>query len=297
MSLLYLVAIIFFIPYSFANIIYDHNTLSSQTTAKGGTIISTWNGISDDSSIGHPYVTHITTDKLIYSQEGYVIYGEINVVLQNGSIEIFQNNTFSFLNIGERIVCPYQSYLNFSIMPNSSVFFYGGPLNLSLTNPYYSPPNTDFFHDIYFNKYSNVDFKAPDIHINNGSNDAINFAWNSTWYKAPWLLILTKTHNGWVWWHQHPYGVLYIPLSGCSILYCYTDDDEDCYETTDGMLRYESPGIVYREIITIKKGFDECVFGVTDFYINNILGQPIFYSGPIKLSSAITHPLRSYFHI
>jgi hypothetical protein len=286
---------------SYAIMIYNQDTIESRTVTPDGTTVSSWKGVSDDSSVGCPYVSHITTNDSSFKLEGYIVYGEINIVIQNGSVEIIPLNydspSITLNNIGERTVAPYQSYLNFSISPYSSIFFYGGSLNLSLTDPFYSPPGTDSLTNLYYNKYSNIDFKGPDKHINNGTNDAFNFAWNSSWNKSPWLLITTETQDGWVWWHEHPYGVVYIPLSGCIISYCYTEDDDECYETSDGIIRYEELGIVYREIITVKQGFEECIFAVTDFYINEPLGQPIFYPGKTELIPAIKRPLRSYFRL
>ena len=284
---------------SHANMIYNQDTLVSHTVAPDGTTVSSWNGVSDDSSVGCPYVSHITTNISSFKLEGYIVYGEINIVIQNGSVEItplnYDSPSIHLNNIGERAVAPYQTYLNLSISPYSSVFFYGGPLNLSLTDPFYSPPGTETLANPYYNTYSNIDFKGHDPHINNGTNDAMDFAWNSTWNKAPWLLITTSTQDGWVWWHEHPYGVVYIPLSGCLITYCYNDDE--CYETSDGIIRYEELGIVYREIITVKPGFEECIFGVTDFYLNEPLGHPIFYPGKTELPNAVKRPLRSYFRL
>ena len=290
-----LILYLFLLKFTLANTIYNQDSLSSHIITPDGTTISSWEGTSDDSSVGPPHVSHIITNESSFNLEGYVVYGEINMVIQNGSSII--TSSFSLLYIGERAVFPLQAYLNISISPYSSIFFYGGSINLSLVDPFYSPPGTQPLQEVYYNKYSNIDFKGHDIHINNGTNDAINMAWNSTWNKAPWLLIVTKTVDGWVWWHEHPYGVLYIPLSGCEIFYCYTEDDSECYKTADGTLRYEELGIVYREKIQIIPGFDECIFGVTDFYINEPLGQPIFYPGKTELAPVVKRPLRSHFHL
>ena len=297
------IGILFFLfpVFSLANTIYNDDTLASQITTPEGTKIYSWEGVSDDSSIGNPHISHIITNESFFNLEGYIVYGEINVVIQNGSVEIHNPAFFEdkniINNIGERAVFPLQAYLNLSISPYSSIFFYGGPLNLSLSDPFYSPPGTETLSQVYYNTYSNIDFKGSDKHINNGTNNATDYAWNSTWNKAPWMLISTTTISGWVWWHEHPYGVLYIPLSGCVISYCYSDDDKECYETTDGTLRYEKLGIVYREKIQVKQGFDECIFGVTDFYINEALGQPIFYPEKTNLSASVKRPLRSYYRI
>ena len=284
-----------------ANVIYNKNNYDSHVKTLDETSIFYWDGMSDSSTIGNPYVSHIITNESYFNIEGYVLSGELNFVLKKGIINLFlnkSNNIKTLTNIGERIVAPLQSYINISLEPYSSILCYGAELNLSSSNPYYIPPYTydEGFVDIYYNTYDNMNFKDQDHHINNGTNNATNSAWNSTWYHAPWLLINTKS-NGWIWWHQHPYGVVYVPLRGCIILYCYNDNDDDCYETQDSELRYENLGVVYREVIKIKKGYDECIFGVSDFYINEPLGQPIFYPQQMELKEFVNRPLRSHFTI
>ena len=287
-----------------ANVIYNKNNYDSHVKTLDETSIFYWDGMSDSSTIGNPYVSHIITNESYFNIEGYVLSGELNFVLQKGSFTSFDNDNDNdnhgktLSNIGERMVAPLQSYINISVEPYSSLLCYGGPFNLTSNNPYYIPPYTydEGFMNVYYNTYDNMNFKGSDHHINNGTNNATNSAWNSTWYHAPWLIINTKS-NGWIWWHQHPYGVVYVPLSGCIILYCYNDNDDDCYETQDSELRYENMGVVYREVIKIKKGYDECIFGVSDFYINEPLGQPIFYPQQMELKEFVNRPLRSHFTI
>jgi hypothetical protein len=283
-----------------ANIIYDNKTQLSKVTTKDNTTITTWDGVSGNSLVGAPYVTHIETGTVSqFNLEGFVLSGEINAVIQYGEVLIHgDSKNATILNVtilsetGERFVFLLENYINITIQPNSSCFFYGAPLSLNTSDPFVSESVIGGFPNLY----SNYDFKGDDTHINNGSNKAINIAWNSTWYKSPWLIIKTKTLDGWVWWHQHPYGVVYIPLKGCIIYYCYTENDDECYKTTDGVLRYEKFGVVYREKIQVREGYDECIFGVTDFYINEKMGQPIFYPEPLNISSTVIRPLRSYFY-
>ena len=278
-----------------ANIIYDDKTQISKITTKDNATITTWDGVSGDSLVGAPYVTHIETGTVHqFNLQGFALSGEINAVIQFGEVLVHGNNknTTVLSEPGERFVYLLENYINISIQPNSSCFFYGAPLSLNTSDPFVSDSVIGGFPNLY----SNYDFKGDDIHINNGSNKAINIAWNSTWYKSPWLIIKTQTLEGWVWWHQHPYGVVYIPLKGCVIYYCYTENDDECYKTTDGVLRYEKFGVVYREKIQVREGHDECIFGVTDFYINEKMGQPIFYPGPRNISSSVIRPLRSYFY-
>jgi len=278
---------------NYANTIYDDNTMTSQITTIDNVTISVWDGVSDNSLVGEPYVTYIKTDIIEFNVEGFSLSGEINVIVQYGNITITEyDNKIILSEIGERYVFLLENYVNITIHPKSSSLLYGAPLNLSTTDQFKSSSIISGFANLY----SNIDFKGDDIHINNGTNNAINLAWNSTWYKSPWLIIKTNTPDGWVWWHQHPYGVTYIPLRGCVIYYCYTEMDKDCYKTTDGIVRYEHLGVIYREKIQIQQGYDECIFGVTDFYINEPMGQPIFYPNPHNLSSTVMRPLRSHFY-
>ena len=83
----FLVALIFtmacFPPPSLANHIYNLDSLTSQTITPDGTTISSWEGASDDSSVGPPYVSHITTNESSFNLDLDRILPGINLNIKH----------------------------------------------------------------------------------------------------------------------------------------------------------------------------------------------------------------------
>ena len=70
---------------SHAENIYSPNNIDSSFSPQPLTFIDNWLGISDDTSIGSPYLTRIST-KTPFIDEGYVANGEISIIPDFGFI-------------------------------------------------------------------------------------------------------------------------------------------------------------------------------------------------------------------
>ena len=64
-----------------ANVIYNKNNYESHVKTLDETNIYSWNGVSDSSIIGNPYVYHIITNESYFNMEGYVLTGELEGIV------------------------------------------------------------------------------------------------------------------------------------------------------------------------------------------------------------------------
>jgi len=286
-----------FFHLSQAEIIYSPNNIDSSFSPQSHTLIENWLGVSEDTSVGRPYLTRISTNDT-FIDEGYVTNGEISVVLYQGSVHIVNDIGDGILEKkGEKYWTAPNEFIRFNMTANTIIYIFGAEYDLADMKPYEVCPEcknrTAELTRFYL--MENRDAKdIHDIHINNGTSNATDDAWNSTLTTPPWLTVKSNQNNSWVWLHDHPYGVIYFIIEGCLMYFCY---ETDCFLATDGDVRYEQLGVIYREKIIVKPGYDYCYFAVSDFYYNHPEGQPNFYNKYFNISTQLTYPLRSIAHL
>jgi hypothetical protein len=240
-----------------------------------------------------PFVTRIDTYENAFEQSGYANSGENFIVLFRGS---FIANNITFQNIGEVFWTAIDNHVSISIPPYSSVFVVGAKYNLGVVSKFVEsvPRNNEEKQRGFL--YSEVDKIAHDDVINDGVVDAVDYLWGASLYTPPLVIVELWTAIGHISRHQHPKGVVYIPLQNCRICYCYDDDDANCLCTEDGEVRHEYAGNIYREIITVIDGDGKnqsCKFGVLEFYPFQSEGSPQFYPSYDALNgSVVVSPLR-----
>jgi hypothetical protein len=287
------------LKYSQSEYIYNNTNYNYQTIIEDNITITQWEGVSADLLLGRPYIECIETSNTSYYNHGYVNNGEIRLVLYRGEMQISKKHNASinvYKNIGERYLSAPGQYMYIEIKPNSVVFIIGSKyelINNSKNITFYNNPYLDADSNTRAYLMSNMDIVTHDIHLNEGKANATDYMWNSTLFTSPWTLIELYTPMAYVLLHEHPLGVVYFLFEGCMISFCYSDDD--CIVATDGMIRYETYGVIYREIVQILPGYDRCLFGVEEFYYNYDAGQPIFYNNYTDLDNTIsvTTPLRT----
>ena len=276
-----------------ANRIYGNDNYSRQysPTESTSTVITEWIGDANVSgdvlSTQSPYLTKIETTSDAYFISGFVNNGENYIMLYAGSVYI---NGANLTIPGETAWSTTTAHIKLNISTYSTIYISGAKFNLTATNIYssnYDLPNT---HKVFLN--DTVDAIDPDGVINNGTADALNYKWGASLTTPPLVIVELKTPTGYIAKHQHPKGVVYLPLENCKICYCYNDDDDDCICTSDGDMRHEYAGIIYREIIYALNN-DTCRFLVLEFYPFQTDGMPHFYDTYDSLNTNfIVNPLR-----
>lgn len=279
--------------------IYNNTNYYYKNITDNNITVTKWEGSSENLLLGYPNVERIETSNYSYYNKGCVNNGEIRIVLHYGSMSISKmNDIITYNNVGERYLSAPGQFMYIEIQPNSAVFIIGSKYDLvDCLNDvsFYNNPHLD--NNMVTRSYlmHNVDNIVHDGHLNNGTANATDYMWNSTLFTSPWTLIELYTPSAYVSLHEHPLSVIYILLEGCSISFCYNDNDNDCMIAIDGMVRYEKYGVIYRENISVMPGYSKCIFGVEEFYYNYDLGQPIFYNDYTDLDNTIpvTTPLRT----
>ena len=280
-----------------SNMIYTVDNIENVYSPDNITKITNWNGepntVGDDMSIEYPYVTRIDTLENTFNHHGYVNNGENFIILYFGSL-IANNVTLNCS--GEVFWTTIDNHVNISILPYSSAFIIGSKYELTQRNRFVeSVPRKDVDKQRAFLR-STVGKVAHDDVINDGTADAVDYMWGATNYTPPLVIVEMWTKIGHISMHQHPKGVVYLPLNNCKICYCYDDNNDNCICTNDGEVRHEYAGKIYREIITVVNDtkHQSCKFVVFEFYPFQSGGFPQFYPSYDILNGTtiVVSPLR-----
>jgi hypothetical protein len=313
----YIIALLYFnskIAKTYANTIYTVDNVEAVYSPDDISKISMWAGepntVGDDMSREYPHVTRIDTYENTLNQSGYVNHGENFIILYRGSLTA---NNITLTRPGEVFWTALDNHVSIYMSTYSSAFIIGAKYDPAPGNKYVETVPRSVEEKERGFLYSGVDEVAHDEVITDGvagnagytgkAVDAVDYMWGATAYTPPLVIVELWTEIGHISAHQHPKGVVYLPLENCRICYCYDDDDANCLCTNDGEVRHEYAGRIYREIVSVVSptGLEagvagsnlSCKFAVLEFYPFQSGGLPQFYSSYDALNGSMAiSPLR-----
>lgn len=254
--------------------------------------------------VAPPWVSYVQCRRgFSHTWSGVASKGDFQVWLHEGRIVA---NGRSLKELGESTWVAAGAWLNLRV--EGSVYVVGAKFELDVsvedavfTSSWQAPRSRTYeLADAIAGR--NNSFLGHDDHICNGSSPSMDFVLGSTSQVDPASVVVlncaagSEPETNFVWSHFHPFGAVYLPLSG---RICFASDRTLCAEP--GTARWTSPNLQYYEYFQKINKTNEMadrvrslagvsaeicqhpnVFAVTNFDVASGAGVPNFDDWPVQ---------------
>lgn len=230
--------------------VYSDSAATSRVT-HGGCTVTSWDGTDSDGMAGPPWVSYVNCSKgASYNAKGVATNGDFQIWLhQPGQLSM---NGEVLSHMGESFWLGRGAQATIKI--EGTAYVAGAKFELDPSAA--EATSTSAFVGPRFRRYAYADAVANtnaaslqhDPHICNGSSPSKDFVFGSqTHVDPPSVSVLncapsSNPAGNFVWSHFHPFGALYIPLSG---EICFASKDVIC--VGPGTARWTSANLMYYE--------------------------------------------------
>jgi len=231
-----------------AQFVYDDASASSKVQ-HGGCTVTSWDGMDADGISGPPWVSYINCSAdASYATHGVSVNGFFQVWLMHGQISLNDN---MLSHMGESFWVAPGARVNLKV--DGAAYVAGAKFELESSAE--ESIFTSSFVQANHRNYSYADLGTPgnshikdDPHICNGSSPSKDIVFGSHSGVDPASVVVVNCapsstpEENFVWSHFHPFGALYMPLSG---EICFATKDTTC--VGPGTARWTSPNLMYYE--------------------------------------------------
>lgn len=211
--------------------------------------MTSWDGTDSDGMSGPPWVSYINcSEGASYKVRGAAVHGDFQIWVHNGKVAL---NGQLLSHMGESFWVALGASADLEV--EGTAYVAGAKFELDTSK---STVFTSSYAGPTFRNYSLADAKAnrgqsklqADPHICNGSSPSMDFVFGSrTHVDPPSVAVLncapsSNPEENFVWSHFHPYGALYLPMSG---EICFSTDKVVC--ASPGTARWTSANLQYYE--------------------------------------------------
>jgi len=279
--------------------VYDSDVASS-IKKHGNCTVTSWEGMDPFGVVAPPWVSYVDCHDAGEFYAAGVAENEFQVWLHKGELSV---NGKTHKRLGESFWVANGAFSEIRVA--GSAYVVGGKFELGsgeeavFTSSFLGPKIRSYDLDDAVGG-QNAAFLGQDEHICNGSSPSMDFVFGSqTSVDPPSVVVLncadgSSPENNFVWSHFHPFGAVYLPLSGNI---CYDTDETLC--TSPGTARWTSANLQYyehfqkinetnrmAEVVRVLAGVNEAdcehpiVFAVTNFDVATSAGVPNFDDWP-----------------
>lgn len=232
-----------------AQFVYDVASSTSVEHHGRDCVVRAWDGVDSDGMSGPPWVTYVNCSRSApYKTQGVAVHGDIQVWLHYGVVTL-NGETIEFT--GESFWIAAGAFANLEIA--GSAYIAGAKFALErtpravFTSAFMGPQTRNYRYADAVESNANASLQH-DGHICNGSSPSKDFVFGSrTGVDPPSVAVLncaagSSPETNFVWSHFHPFGALYMPLSG---EICFATKDVVC--VGPGTARWTSANLQYYE--------------------------------------------------
>jgi len=230
--------------------VYDSPKVSSVQHYGDGCAVSSWDGMDSDGMAGPPWVSYVNCSSgNPFKAKGVAVNGDFQIWLHVGMLTL---NGEMLAHPGESVWIASGAIAHLEIA--GAAYIAGAKFELDasahsavFTSAYAGVQSRSYAYDDAVNFRRNSSLQHDD-HIMNGSSPSKDFVFLSrTGVDPPSVAVLncgagSSPQTNFVWSHFHPFGALYLPLSGDI---CFATDDVVC--ASPGQARWTSANLQYYE--------------------------------------------------